>query len=221
MKKSAAALACIACIACLPAWSLDWKPPVVTVRFETDQGQTEDSDDGTLQPSSARNTVSLRLKESADPAALGLTLTGALKDYLSDNGDWRWLKIEHDASLRLDDSVKIGYAVGSRWMDYADLDSDGLSKDLAVLTAGADITVTPVKGTSLEAGLDGRFAIATNPMDSKQTCVATLGVSSRLGEWLLGARYRGEFRFPLGTESGVGVTTNNTASVSIQWDPNR
>jgi hypothetical protein len=221
MKKSAAALAALIGIACLPAWSLDWKLPVVSVRFETDQGQNEDSDDDTLQPSSSRSTVSLRLKESADPVALGLTLTGALKDYLQDKGDWRWLKCEHDASLRLGDSVRIGYTVGSRWMDYADMDSGGLSKDLVALTAGGDVTVTPVKGTSLEAGLDGRFAIANNPTDSRQTCVATFGVSSRLGEWLLGARYRGEFRFPLGSESGIGATANNTAAFSVQWDPNR
>jgi len=73
----------------------------------------------------------------------------------------------------------------------------------------------------VEAGVAGTWDLATNDADTFQACVVTAAFSSRLGDWLLGARYRGEFRFPFGTASTVADTANNTASVSLQWDPNR
>ena len=47
----------------------------------------------------------------------------------------------------------------------------------------------------------------------------TAGFTSRLGEWLLSARYRGELRSPL--DASVGNDTYNTGGISLQWDPNR
>ena len=48
--------------ACLPGWSLDWDLPVVTLKYEAAEGASEDPDDETLEPSSLRNTVSMRVK---------------------------------------------------------------------------------------------------------------------------------------------------------------
>jgi hypothetical protein len=208
-------------IGVLPAWSLDWELPVFTMRYEVTGGENEDPDDETLQPSSLRNIVSLRVKESADPAAFGLTLTAADKDCYLESGDYSYLKVDHDATLRLSKAWKIGYVIGSKWMDYADLDSEGLSKDLVSVNAGAAATLTIAPGTSIEAGLAGRFALADNPQDARQTYVPTAELSTRLGEWLLTTRYRGEFRLPFGGESATSQSSYNTGSISLQWDPNR
>ncbi|HVP19852.1 MAG TPA: hypothetical protein VMU36_12745, partial [Spirochaetia bacterium] len=56
-----------ACL-CLPAAALDWEPPVFTLRYELADGIREDLEEEALLPSSLRNTVSFRIKETADPA---------------------------------------------------------------------------------------------------------------------------------------------------------
>jgi hypothetical protein len=106
-------------------------------------------------------------------------------------------------------------------MRFPQLDSEGLPKDTLSLRAGTAAAFTVVRGTTLEAGTAGRWELADNEPDSLQAYVVTAGFSTRLGEWLLGARYRGEFRLPLGPSSGVGVSAYHTGSVSVQWDPNR
>jgi hypothetical protein len=218
MKKG---ICLLMAFACLPAWSLDWKLPVFTMRYEVAGGQSEDPDEETLLPASLRNTVSLRIKEDADPASFGLTLRGSGKQYFLQSGDYSYLEAEHDASFKLGPAWKLGYTLGLKDMAYPQLDAHGLSKDTLSLKAGGTVDLALMKGTSLDAGLAGRWLAAENPADTLQSYVVTAGFSSRLGEWLLGARYRGEFRLPLGAPSGVGIAVYNTGSVSLQWDPNR
>jgi hypothetical protein len=212
MKKGVCALLVLACC---PAWSLDWNLPIFTMRYEVAGGGAEDPDDDTFEASSLRNTVSLRVKEEADPAAFGLGFTVSAKDYYQQSGDYSYFKMDHDASLRVSDSWKLGYALGAKWLQYPQLDSDGVSRDSLALNAGATAAVKLAKGTSLETGLSGRFSMTENPENALQAYIASAGFSTRLGEWLFAARYRGEFRFPVS-----GLDTYHTGSVSVQWDPN-
>jgi hypothetical protein len=207
--------------ACLPAWSLDWKLPVFTLRYEAAGGESEDPDDETLQPSSLRNTVSLRVKEDVESASFGLTLRSSMKDYYLQAGDYSYLDLEHDGTFHLGEAWKLGYLMGMKGKSFPELDWQGLPKDTLALKAGMNAAFTVVKGTTLEAGTAGRWELADNAQDSLQAYVLTAGFSTRLGEWLLGARYRGEYRLPLGSSSGVGSSTYNMGSVSLQWDPNR
>jgi hypothetical protein len=217
MKKGVCALMTLAC---LPAWSLDWNLPIFTVRYEVAGGGCEDPDDDTLEPSSLRNTVTLRVKEEADPATFGLGFTVSAKDYYQQSGDYSYFKMEHDASVRLDEAWKVGYALGAKWMQYPQLDSHGLSKDALSLNAGGTAALRLARGTSLEAGLGGRFWLTENPADAMQAYSASAGLSTRFGDWLFAARYRGEFRFPLGASAVSGFDTYHTGSLSLQWDPN-
>ncbi|MGD0724926.1 MAG: hypothetical protein ABSB63_05125 [Spirochaetia bacterium] len=218
MKKS---MALLLFFACLPAWSLDWKLPVFTLRYEAAGGESEDPDDETLQPSSLRNTVSLRVKEDVESASFGLTLRSSMKDYYLQAGDYSYLDLEHDGTFHLGEAWKLGYLMGMKGKSFPELDWQGLPKDTLALKAGMNAAFTVVKGTTLEAGTAGRWELADNAQDSLQAYVLTAGFSTRLGEWLLGARYRGEYRLPLGSSSGVGSSTYNMGSVSLQWDPNR
>jgi hypothetical protein len=212
MKKSVCALLAVVC---LPAWSLDWSLPIFTVRYEVAGGICEDPDDDTLAPSSLRNTVTFRVKEEADPATFGLGCTLSAKDYYQQSGDYSYLKVEHDAAMRVADPLKLGYALGAKWMQYPELDSKGLSKNGLTLSAGGTAAVRITRGTSVEAEVAGRFSLTENPADAVQTYTGTAGLSTRLGDWLLAARYRGEFRFPV-----AGLDTYHTGSVSLQWNPN-
>ena len=203
------------------ASSLDWQLPVTTLRFETATGAAEDPDEEALLPSSLRNTVSLRIREEADPAVFGLTIRGSWKDYFLQSGDYSYVEVEQDGSLRFAAPVKLGYTLGAKNMSYPQLDSLGLSKDSLALKAGLSGALTIVKGLTLETGVSGRWELAVNSARSLQAWVVSASLSSRLGEWVFGARYRGEFRLPLGSDSGVTSSTYHTGAVSLEWDPNR
>ena len=123
MKKSIVPLLLVVC---LPSWSLEWKLPVFTLKYEAAEGESEDPDDETLQPSSLRNTISLRVKEDAEEASFGLTLRGSVKDYYLQAGDYSYLDLEHDGTFHLGDAWKLGYTLGMKGMDFPELDPQGL-----------------------------------------------------------------------------------------------
>jgi hypothetical protein len=100
-------------------------------------------------------------------------------------------------------------------MEYPQLDSSGLSRDALSLNAGGTAAVRLAQGTTFEAGMAGRFSMTEDPADALLAYIASAGFSSRFGDWLLTARYRGEFRFPVS-----GLDTYHTGSLSLQWDPN-
>ncbi|MGA2478070.1 MAG: hypothetical protein ABSG63_04885 [Spirochaetia bacterium] len=208
-------------MACLPSWSLDWKLPVVTMKYEIAQGECEDPEDETLEPTSVRNTATLRIRQDADPATFWLTLRTSAKDYFQEAGDYSYLEAEHEGAWRADEMWKLGYLLGIKRIGYAQPDSDGLFNDNLCMKAGGTAVLTFLKGTSLEAGLSSRYTWATNLADAQQGYALTAGFASRLGEWLLGIHYRGEYRLPMGSSSSVATRTYNTGSVSFQWDPNR
>jgi hypothetical protein len=219
MKKCALFLLLLACA---PAWSLDWSLPVFTLRYEAAGGESEDPDEeDTLLPSSFRNTMSLHIKEDAAPASFGLTLRGSNKDYFLQTGDYSYLELVQDGSFRLGEAWKLGYLVAMKGIEYPEGYAGGLSRDAVSLKAGSNASLRLGGGASMEAGLTGRFVFAENPLDDAQAYVLSAGVSSRFGEWLLGVRYRGELRFPLGSASTVQSNMYHTAGLSLQWDPGR
>lgn len=203
------------------AWSLDWHIPVTTLRLETASGSSEDPDEDILAPSSLRATATLRIREEASPDVFGLTVRGSWKDYYEQTGDYAYVEVEHDGTLRLTEALKLGYTAGLKDMGYGQFDSDGLSKDWLALKAGASAALTIARGTTLEAGLTGRYQLGANGDRSLQSWVVATSFSTRLGGWVLGARYHGEFRLPFGSASGVTSSAEHTGGVSLEWDPNR
>ena len=218
MKKGAAVLLSLAC---LPAWSLDWKLPVTSVRYEVATGAAEDTDDETLTPSSLRNTVTLRVKEDAEPASFGLTVKYSAKDYFLQAGDYSYIQVGHDGTVRVSDALKLGWDLGGKRSQFPQLDSHGLSRDYLSLGLGTTAALTVQKGSTIDVGATARADLADAPSKALQAYTVSAGFSSRLGEWLLSARYRGEFRLPLDARSEVESAAYNTGSLSLQWDPNR
>ena len=220
MNKNAVVLALL--IAVVPAWPLDWSLPVFTLRYEAAGGESEDPDEeDTLLPSSFRNTMSLHIKEDAAPASFGLTVKGSSKDYFLQSGDYGYMEILHDGGFRLGERWKLGYLVGMKSIEYPQGYANGLSRDAMSLKAGTSASLSFGGGASAEAALTGRFVLADNPLADAQAYVLSAGLSSRFGAWLMGVRYRGEFRLPLGPASAVGSNMYHTAGLSLQWDPGR
>ncbi len=222
MKKGAfLVLGALCALPAAAAPSFDWQIPVTTLRVETAAGTEEDPEEETLLPSSVRNTVSIRIREEADPALFGLTLRGSWKDYFLQAGDYWYLEAEQDSSFRISNAVKLGYTAAVKDAHWPELDSQGLPKDFLALKAGVSAVLTIVRGTTLDTGVNGRWEIAANDASALQVYTLSAALSSRIGEWVFGARYRGEFRLPLGSESGVTSTSYHTAALSLEWDPNR
>jgi len=221
MKKVVLASACILVTTfSAPCWALDWSLPVVTVRYEVAGGATEDPDENTLESSSLRNTVSLRIKEESDPVTLALALMLSGKDYYLQAGDYSYFKIEHEGTVRPSAPWKLGYVLGAKWMTYPEPDASGMSKDAVWLIAGGTAEVKLVPGTAMEAGLTGRFSLTDDPADARQAYAGSAALATHLGDWLLAIRYRGEARLPLGSASTLSPDLYHTASVSMTWDPN-
>jgi hypothetical protein len=202
-------------------FSLDWELPVTTLRVETAAGSAEDPEDPeALLPSSFRTTVSLRIREEADPAVFGLTLRGSWKDYFLQSGDYSYVELDQDGSLRLSEAVKLGYDLAAKDITYPQPDALGLSRDALALKAGLSAAFTLTRGTTLDTGVTGRWELAVNDARSLQAYVLSAGLSSRIGGWVFGARYRGEFRFAFGSGSGVTSSMYNTGAISLEWNPN-
>jgi hypothetical protein len=208
-------------VLCLPCWSLDWDLPVFSLRYEVAGGVSEDPDEDIALPSSIRNSLVFQIKESSKTASFGLAFRGSVKDYFLQIGDYSYYQVDQDGSFSLSKQWKLAYAVSGKRIEYPQLDSAGLSKDSLALNGGGTVSFAPVQGTSVEAGLSTRCSLADNAADALQTYVLSAGISTRLGEWLLAARYRGEVREALGSLSTMAGSAFHTGSVSLQWDPNR
>jgi hypothetical protein len=221
MKKGIIPLLACLFMPSVDSAALDWTPPVLTLKYELAHGIREDPEEETLLPSSLRNTVSLRVKEEADPAVFDLTVRYSLKDYFMATGDYAYFEADHEQAWRVSDPLKLGFMLGMKKVAFPEPDVEGWAKSYVSFKAGPTAALTFAGGTRLDASLSARFDLAENDDRSFQAYVVSTGVSSRLSGWLLSVRYRGEFRLPFDQASTVGQLAYNTCSFSLTWDPSK
>jgi hypothetical protein len=201
------------------SWALEWQLPVVTLKGEAAGGAAElDAEEGELEPSSRRATVTLTIRESADPLDLAWTIRWSAKDWLAQAGDYAYLEAAQEARFAVSERLKLSSEAGVKRMEHPE---GGIpSTDWTAIRAklGADLAV--LRGTSLEMGIDGHWEIHDDPSESRQRWIGSAAFTTRLGGWQLEARWRGEFRLPLGDATGAEASTLHTGSVSLRWDPN-
>jgi hypothetical protein len=170
-----------------------------------------DTEVGVLEPSSTRATVTLTVRESADPLDLAWVFRWSAKEWVSHTGDYAYLEAVQEARLEVTDRLRLTAAAGVKRM----------REDWTALQAKLGTDLEVARGASLELGLDGRWEVHDDDAESRQRWTGSAAFATRLGGWQLEARWRGEFRLPLGAASGVEPSALNTGSVSLHWDPNR
>jgi hypothetical protein len=200
-------------------WALDWELPVVTLKGEASGGAAElDAEEGSLEASSRRATVTLTIRESADPLDLAWVVRWSAKDWLAQAGDYGYLDAAQEARFAVSKQLKLSGLAGVKRMEHPEGGTPSTDWTAIHARLGADIAV--LRSSSLEMGIDGRWEIHDDSAESRQRWTGSAAFTTRFGGWQLDARWRGEFRLPLGGATGVEESTLHTGSVSLRWDPN-
>lgn len=201
-------------------WALDWELPVVTLKGELSGGAAEeDAEEEGLEPSSHRGTVTLTIRESADPLDVSCVFRWSAKDWLTRAGDYAYLEAVPEARLAVSDRLTISGGAGVKRLRHPE--NPVPSTDWTAVRASLGMDLDVLKGISLEAGIGGRWEIHDDPLESRQLWTGSAALAARFDGWQLDARWRGEFRLPLGGATGVEASTLHTGSLSLRWDPNR
>ncbi len=200
------------------------KLPVFYLRYTAGIGMEEPDyeEAAALEPSSVRNSVSLRIKEELSRALVGnLTLYYSTKDYKDGIADYRYFYLKPEMSLDLTDRLTLETELRSKWVSYDEPASATVSSDYLQLTGGVSTTYEPVRGTRITGLVKSGFDLYENDAKSQQTWAAGLRVLSRLDGVTVGASYRGTLYTPLGAASAESTSLTNELGVTLTWDPNR
>jgi hypothetical protein len=207
----------------MPAGAEEWKLPVVTLRYETARGVEEEEEEGTLNPSYTRDTVSLRVKEELGErfrATLAARFSG--KDFEDPADDDYWyFAVVPGLEWSFGRIFGFGTEFSVRTARFDGTDADGLSRDYLDLGSRFFADWRIRRELKLDAWLRSTYSLYENDLRARQAYSFALGLTGRWGQWTVGARYRGIARFPLGERSEQAVGGYHLGSLNVSWDPNR
>ena len=202
----------------------DVKLPVFYLRYSGGLGAEQLEEEAEeLDPSSLRNSVSLRIKEEFSPLlTTNLTLYYSTKDYYEQSGDYEYFYLKPEISYDLTDRLTLGGEFRSKWVVYDEPGSDGESKDYVALTGGVSTVYKPRTGTRITTTFKSNFDVYENDTKSLQSYAGGLRVESRVQNGTtLGANYRGTGYSALGSASEASRRATHEFGVSVTWDPNK
>ena len=170
-----------------------------------------------LLPLSLRNTVSTGIKEEPTRRPSISTPRYSFKDYYIVAGDYSYVKVEHEQAWRANDSLKLGFLLGMKKVDFPEPDADGWVKDCLSLPAGPTTADTFVGRTKIDASLSALGHCGKRlPVLPDIWCVhgcelAAFGLDS-LG------RYRREFRLSFDQAKLTWRGWRTTRCLTLTWD---
>ncbi len=205
-----------------PAQPLPW--PVTTFRYEASQGTEEDEEEGSLIPAYLRHTASLRVKEEFSRALeAALLLRYSRKDYFQSGTDYAYWLLAPEFILRRRPAWRLEGSLACKVTDYDPQASGSSLRDLVSLGSRLELGWDLTPRTEMTSSLRGAFDLVEDPQRSRQSYTLGVGLESRLGaerQWLLGVRYSGTSRFPVGPQSVGEQSYYHLGAFSLSWDPN-
>ena len=199
--------------------------PVTTLRYEAAQGAEQDEEDGVVEPEYLRHSLSMRVKEEFSAALdAALLVRYSRKDFFGAGTDYAYWLFSPELVLRRRGEWRFGASLPIRLVDYQPAEEGFTGRDLASLGARLEAALDLTPRSSLSSYLRGTAELADDPAESRQLYTLGLGLESRLGGeegWLLGVRYAGTGRFPLGARSTQVPDYYHLGALSLTWDPNR
>ena len=192
--------------------------PEVSFTYEVVHGSEEDEIEDLLLPASLKNSYSLRVKELfLDSLWDALRFRYAWKDYFSQTGDYSYYSIGNDLNWRPFDLLRFGFDTGLKRVSFADPDADLLSKDYLLLSGKLTGAYRILPSLTVDSWVKTSYFLYDVPAKSRGEYSLNVGLNSKLGNWKLGARYRGVLRGPVGGESDRGSSFLNYGTFTAKW----
>ncbi|GEM_PF-2031236 len=192
--------------------------PELSFTYEVVHGSEEDEIENLLLPASLKNTYSLRLKEIfLDSLWDALQFRYAWKDYFSQSGDYSYYSVGNDLNWKPFGLLRLGLNTGLKRVSFADPDSDLLSKDYLSLTGKLAGAYRLFPSFTVDSWVKSSYFLYDVPAKSRAEYSLNVGLTSKLGNWKLGARYRGVIRGPAGVMSDKSSSFLNYGTFTAKW----
>ncbi len=197
------------------------KLPVFFLKYDGALG-SEETEEESIEQSSNRHTVSLRIKEQFSKAFTANLLSAySRKQYLLQTGSYWYFYAHPYFAFNLSDDVRWDAGFRSKWVLYDERDSKGLLKDYTSLLISTKLKFKIGEHVRLTPSAKAIYDLHENGEKSKQTYAIAFALDARIETVMLGGRYRVIPRFPLTAQSEVPFRFNNEFGASVTWDPNR
>lgn len=199
------------------------KLPVISFSYDGDVGSTE-TEEESLDDSSWRHEIGLHIREEWSRAVVS-TLAAELirKLYLDDSGtSYTWYDVSPQLRWKLADALAWNTSLLVRRALFDEPYADGELRDYTRLKADSALSVGLAKGVTLAPRMLATLELFDDPERSRQSYALGVSFDAKIGQWSLGADYRGSLRLPLGALN-VSTTTrlDHSFGAGLTWDPNR
>ena len=226
MKRVALYLVGI-CLVSVQTWAQQIKLPEFFLYYQGGAGSeeidSEEGEEGELEPYSQRHKVTLRIKEQwSDRLTTNLYSAVSRKLYLHESGSYTYFYLNPEYVWDVSDRLRWRSEFRYKHTWYDEPDVGGESKDLSSLLAETELTWKALDGLKISPFVRGVFDLYENTEKVQQIYTAGLSLESRINPAVrLSGRYRAVARVPLGAESTVSDRFNNEFGLNLSWDPNR
>jgi hypothetical protein len=198
------------------------KLPVLSLKYDGSHGTEMDEDTEEFIPAAMRHSFTFRLvEEFSRDLTLSFPVQYTFKDYFSPTGDYYYVRLSPYISWDIGKEHNLKFTFTTKWMDYADLDTNSLSKDYFQISPLIAYAFKPVPGTKFQVSLKGIYPLYVNPEKTEQDYAMRLSLETRLDQFTVDGYYSGQLRLPLGAGSLVAPDFLNMFGVGVEWDPNR
>ncbi len=194
--------------------------PEITTKYEIQQGSDEDEIEDYLLPSSMRNSISVRLKEHfSNKLWNAVLLKYSIKDYYNKTGDYSYFNLNNELSWKISSSFKMGVNFLSRWVYFADPDTNGQPKNYVTIGGKLLGLYKILPGLAFNTWMKANYNLYKDVEKSREEYTVSIGLKSKWNKLSWNTKYRGVLREPLGKLSAQDSSFLNYGSVTATWKP--